>query len=150
MLSVRPAQPSDLSRIMEIAAGTTGAAQWSDNEYGKLFAPETMQNRTVLVAEHSGDVQGFVIGRNVENEWEIENIAVSATLQKEGLGWLLLEEFLRVVRARHGTSVFLEVRESNRPARLLYEKARFVEIGRRKGYYRNPPEDAVLLRFSFP
>lgn len=150
MPSVRPAQSSDLARIMEIAASATGAARWSDNEYAKLFAPETMQDRLVLVVEHQGDVQGFVIGRNVESELEIENIAVSSTVQKQGFGWLLLEEFLRVVRTRHGTSVFLEVRESNRPARLLYEKARFVEIGRRKSYYRDPPEDAVVLRFSFP
>jgi ribosomal-protein-alanine N-acetyltransferase len=62
---------------------------------------------------------------------------------------MLLEGFLRLARARRGTNVFLEVRKSNQAARLLYEKAGFVEAGRRKDYYRQPDEDALVLRFSF-
>jgi len=54
------------------------------------------------------------------------------------------------VRSRGGIDVYLEVRESNHAARALYEKWAFQEAGRRKSYYRDPDEDALLLRFSFP
>jgi ribosomal-protein-alanine N-acetyltransferase len=86
----------------------------------------------------------------VEREWEIENIAVSGPARRRGLGSHLLGEFLDMVRDQGGQAVFLEVRESNQAARKLYEKWAFCEAGRRKGYYQDPPEDALLFRFSFP
>lgn len=154
MPCVRPAQPTDLPRIMEIASSTPAAAQWSASEYAKLFSSKTLasksvQDRAVLVAEDERIVQGFIVGRGVGTDWEIENIAVISSAQRHGLGQLLLARFLQVVLERGGTNVFLEVRESNRPARLLYEKAGFVEVGQRKGYYQAPPEDAVVLKISF-
>jgi [ribosomal protein S18]-alanine N-acetyltransferase len=62
----------------------------------------------------------------------------------------LLGAFLDLVREHGGKQVFLEVRESNHAARALYEKWAFVESGRRKMYYHDPPEDALVLRFSSP
>ena len=149
MIRVRPGEPADLDRMKDIAASAAGAAQWPPEEYGKLFASLSVQTRTVLVAEDDGMVQGFIVGRCVDREWEIENIAVSPAMQRRGLGGLLLEGFLREARSRQGTNVFLEVRKSNQAARLLYEKAGFVEAGQRKDYYRQPDEDALVLRFSF-
>jgi ribosomal-protein-alanine N-acetyltransferase len=149
MIRVRPGEPADLERIKDIAASAAGAAQWLADEYGRLFALQGVQARKVLVAEDDGMVQGFIVGRCVDREWEIENIAVSPARQRRGLGSMLLEGFLRLARARQGTNVFLEVRKSNQAARLLYEKAGFVEAGRRKDYYRQPDEDALVLRFSF-
>ena len=58
----------------------------------------------------------------------------------------LLGELTTRVQEAGGESIFLEVRESNRGARVLYEKSGFAETGRRKGYYTNPPEDAILCR----
>lgn len=172
MPTLRPATPSDLSRIIEIAASTPDSAQWPADEYAKFFpsedsssqpvkspsqeiggaltsAPQTVQHHAFLVAEDEQTVQGFVVGRGVGDEWEIENIAVIQSRQRRGVGRLLLTEFLRLIREHGGTNVFLEVRESNRAARLLYEKAGFVEIGRRKAYYQSPPEDAAILKISF-
>jgi len=149
MIWMRAGGSADVDRIREIAALSEGAAQWPSDEYEKLFVTEGVQARTVLLVEQDGKVQGFLIGRCVDHEWEIENIAVNPAVQRHGLGTLLLKEFLRSVRTRHGTNVFLEVRESNRAARLLYEKAGFVEAGRRKDYYHQPDEDAMVLKFSF-
>jgi ribosomal-protein-alanine N-acetyltransferase len=95
-------------------------------------------------------VVGFIVGRQLDDEWEIENIAVTGTARRHGLGSRLVGELLSLVRSHGGKSVLLEVRESNGAARSLYEKWGFLEVGRRKMYYQNPPEDALVLKFKFP
>lgn len=150
MVRVRPGASADLPRLMEIARRSVTAAQWKQAEYERLFAPETAAARHLLVIEDEGQVMGFIVGRSVAGEWEIENVAVSGPARRRGLGSHLLGEFLNLVRRRGGREIFLEVRESNRAARHLYEKWAFVEAGRRPAYYHNPPEDAVVLRLSFP
>ena len=69
---------------------------------------------------------GFIAGRAVGEEWEIENIAVAGPARRRGLGTRLLGEFLDLARDRGAEAVFLEVRESNLAARRLYEKWAFV------------------------
>ncbi|HLK07621.1 MAG TPA: ribosomal protein S18-alanine N-acetyltransferase [Candidatus Angelobacter sp.] len=168
---VRPAEPADLPRLVEIASHSATAAQWNQAEYLKLFSPDepkaqpdagpqivnsqlmnaqSQASRTALVVEQSGNVVGFIVGRQVEDEWEIENIAVTGSARRCGLGSRLVGELLDLVRSRGGKSIFLEVRESNRAARSLYEKWAFLEVGRRKMYYQNPAEDALILKFIFP
>jgi ribosomal-protein-alanine N-acetyltransferase len=61
----------------------------------------------------------------------------------------LLEKFLDFARGRSAEKVFLEVRESNLAARRLYEKLAFMETGRRKLYYQEPEEDAIVYHFGF-
>jgi [ribosomal protein S18]-alanine N-acetyltransferase len=149
MVRVRPAIEADLPWLVEIAGHSATAAQWNQAEYAKLFAPGTMQKRITLVVEDHGEVAGFIVGRQIDHEWEIENIAVTGDARRRGLGTRLLGEFLDLVRSRGGREIFLEVRESNRAARALYEKWAFVEAGRRKAYYQNPAEDALIFRFYF-
>ncbi|HEY6306379.1 MAG TPA: ribosomal protein S18-alanine N-acetyltransferase [Candidatus Angelobacter sp.] len=156
MVRVRPGVASDLNRLTEIARRSATAAQWRREEYERLFTREitNAQARTnaraLLVVEQDGQVMGFIVGRAVAGEWEIENVAISGPARRRGLGSHLLGEFLNLVRARGGSEIFLEVRESNQAARKLYEKWAFVEAGRRKAYYQDPQEDALILRFSFP
>jgi ribosomal-protein-alanine N-acetyltransferase len=150
MVRVRPAVYEDVPRIVEIAGRSVTAAQWTRSDYLQLFTPEQGQARTALVIEQDGGVMGFIVGRKVDHEWEIENVAVTGPARRNGLGSHLLGEFLNVVRELGGRDVFLEVRESNASARALYEKWAFVESGRRKSYYAAPLEDALILRFSFP
>lgn len=163
---VRPAAATDLPRLVEIASQSVTAAQWNQSEYQKLFPadqsqiqppgrPQAQQEvgrqpRTALVVEQDGQVVGFIVGRHALDEWEIENIAVNGAARRCGLGSRLVGELLNHVRSRGGASVFLEVRESNRAARSLYEKWAFIEVGRRKMYYQNPAEDALILKFKFP
>jgi [ribosomal protein S18]-alanine N-acetyltransferase len=148
MIRVRAGIAGDLKPMMEIARYSVTSAQWARVEYEKLVEPQS--NREFLVVVEDERVCGFLVGREVADEWEIENIAISGDARRRGLGSRLLGEFLRLVRNRSGKDVYLEVRESNHAARKLYEKWGFVEAGRRKSYYHNPPEDAMLLRFSFP
>ena len=145
---VRPAEPADLPRLVEIASHSATAAQWNQAEYQKLFTTEQPQSRTALVVEQDGSVGGFIVGRQADDEWEIENIAVTGSARRCGLGSRLVGELLDHVRNRGGKTVFLEVRESNRAARSLYEKWAFIEVGRRKMYYQDPAEDALVLKFE--
>jgi len=159
MVHVRLAVAADLTALIEIASHSETAAHWNPAEYQKLFtsqtgASETGQKRTALVVEQDGikqdnKVVGFMIGRQVGDEWEIENIAVTGSAQRCGLGTRLLSKFLQLVREHGGQAIFLEVRESNHAARALYRKLAFVEAGRRRQYYENPPEDALILKFKF-
>jgi ribosomal-protein-alanine N-acetyltransferase len=149
MVRVRPAAIGDLQRLLEIASHSVTAAHWNPAEYHKLFAPESLQNRLALVAEEDTHLVGFIVARQIGPEWEIENIAVTGAARRRGLGTRLLGEFMDLVRSRGGREIFLEVRESNLAARALYEKWAFLEAGRRKQYYDDPPEDAVVLKFEF-
>jgi ribosomal-protein-alanine N-acetyltransferase len=146
MIRVRHATHDDLPRMIEIAQHAVTAAQWSPRHYEQVFSP----GRLALVIEQGGQVMAFIVGRAVSDEWEIENIAVAGNARRHGLGSHLLGEFLHHIRGNGASQAFLEVRESNVAARALYEKWAFIEAGRRKMYYQDPPEDAVLLKFSFP
>jgi [ribosomal protein S18]-alanine N-acetyltransferase len=66
------------------------------------------------------------------------------------LGTQLLRYLLKEVRQKGAQTVFLEVRESNRAAFALYRKCGFQQSGRRKAYYRQPTEDAILYQLDFP
>ncbi|MGC2698505.1 MAG: ribosomal protein S18-alanine N-acetyltransferase [Candidatus Angelobacter sp.] len=150
MVRVRRAEAADLQRLMEIAAHSATAALWTRKEYEKVFAQNQPRPRVALVVEEEDIVLGFLVSSLVDEEWEIENIAVSGPARRRGLGSRLLGEFLDLVRSRGGKEIYLEVRESNRAARALYEKWGFTEAGRREDYYDDPAEDALLLSFSFP
>jgi [ribosomal protein S18]-alanine N-acetyltransferase len=153
MIRVRPAQSQDVPRLMEIASHSPTAARWNQEAYAKLFPPEALPGLVGLVIEEDGRAMGFLVGRSVDaqgdHEWEIENVAISGPARRRGLGSHLLGEFLRLVRDRGGREIFLEVRESNQAARKLYAKWAFVEAGRRRAYYQNPQEDALIFKFSF-
>src|SRR5215469_3262625 len=146
MIRVRQGRHEDVARMLDIARHAVTAAQWSEAQCAEAFT----SGRLVLVIEEESRVMGFLVGRVAADEWEIENIAVAGAARRRGLGTHLLGEFLHQVRSSGGKEVFLEVRESNRVARLLYEKWAFIEAGRRKSYYREPEEDAIILKFIFP
>jgi ribosomal-protein-alanine N-acetyltransferase len=132
--------------MMALERHAVTAAHWSVADYARLFAAGSQYVALVLEEQ---EVEGFVVARGIGTEWELENIAVAGPARRRGLGTRLLAELLDRARQAGARHVFLEVRESNRAARALYEKWAFVESGRRKAYYRGPDEDAVLYRFTF-
>ncbi len=151
MIRVRAARSEDVPRLLEIASHSPTAARWNQKEYAKLFVPEMPSRLAALVIQEDDCVQGFLVARQIaEDEWEIENVAVSGPARRRGLGSRLLGEFLNLAREHGAREIFLEVRESNHASRLLYEKWAFTEAGRRKDYYQNPSEDAVIMKFCFP
>ncbi len=78
------------------------------------------------------------------------NLAVAPEYRREGLGRRLLEAGLEALRGRGVYQVHLEVRQGNKAAQLLYRHQGFQPVGRRAGYYRNPVEDAIVLRLALP
>ncbi len=143
---IRPATAADIPAMMTLEKHAATAAHWSREQYETAFESDV---REVLVLEEGSAVQGFLVGRRVDAEWEIENVAIAGPARRRGLGARLVGEFLTLVRSRGAQSVYLEVRESNQAARRLYEKWVFMESGRRKRYYRDPEEDAILYRLDF-
>ena len=144
--------------MIALERATPNAAHWSEEQYRALFpAAKRGWQEVVLVAEgrldrasaegHSGEIRlGFLVARRVDPEWELENIVVADSARRMGIGRRLLDALLAEAAKTNNAAVFLEVRESNAAARALYGKVGFRESGRRKSYYKNPPEDAILYR----
>lgn len=148
--TIRTACRADIAALLALEKHSATAAHWPESEYEKLFSAEDGGVRRIALAlEEQGEVLGFLMARAAGSEWEIENVAVAGPARRRGLGTRLVGEFLNLARAEGAESVFLEVRESNRAARLLYEKWAFVESGTRPRYYRNPDEGAVICRLAF-
>ncbi|MFZ0706141.1 MAG: ribosomal protein S18-alanine N-acetyltransferase [Candidatus Korobacteraceae bacterium] len=141
---IRSAVPEDIPQMMVLAGESESAAHWSAREYDALFAAEAPK-RVALVA-WEGSIAGFVIVRCGSEEWEIENVVVDPKLRRKGIGQGLIQEVMRQAGERGVADVFLEVRESNVAARALYAKWGFKAEGRRPKYYRDPQEDAVVMR----
>lgn len=124
------------------------AAHWSEQQYRDLFSGAAGKpSRMAWLGEGSGEVLGFLVAARLAAVWELENIVVARVAQRKGLGKALLEALLTEAAKTENASVFLEVRESNLAARGLYAKAGFQVTGRRKSYYNNPQEDAILYRW---
>ena len=93
----------------------------------------------------NGKLVGYAGIQIVLDEGHITNIAVMPERRRQGLADTLLTELLNYAAERSLRFVTLEVREGNVPARKLYEKYGFAEVGRRGGYYDKPKEDAILM-----
>ncbi|HYX53027.1 MAG TPA: ribosomal protein S18-alanine N-acetyltransferase [Candidatus Limnocylindrales bacterium] len=148
MVQIRQAVRVDLIHILELAAREPSSALWPAEKYDNYFAQKTEQKWQLLLASEGGTVIGFIAARSLHDECEIENIVVSRSMQRRGVASELLKHLFSTLSDRI-ERVFLEVRESNQPAIRLYEKAGFMEVGRRKSYYREPPEDALIMKKSF-
>ena len=141
---LRTAQAGDLDAILAIEKRVF-SDPWSPDS----FAPEfTDPYSWFCVAEIDGALVGYAIARIVARQGEIANIAVDPVHQRTGLGGKLLDAAIEAADAAECEAVWLEVRISNEPAHKLYESRGFEAIGRRRGYYRTPVEDALVLRRS--
>jgi ribosomal-protein-alanine N-acetyltransferase len=145
LLKIRDFRLSDLVRIDEIVRDSAEAAQWPLESYAKLAASS---GGIFLVGEASGKPIGFLAARQVADEAEILNVAVLRDFRRKGIASALLVAALEKFRQSATARLYLELRESNLPARALYELHGFVLDGRRKSYYRDPSEDALCMRIK--
>jgi ribosomal-protein-alanine acetyltransferase len=144
-MNLRRATLADLESILLLERRAENAAHWSESHYRNALADA---QHLFIAAEEVGKLLGFLVARAAGPEWELQNVAVAAAAQRRGIGKELVRELLREVRPAGAEAVFLEVRESNAAARGLYESAGFVVTGRRRGYYRDPDEDALIYRHA--
>ena len=99
-----------------------------------------------FVAVEGDTVVGYVGSQTVIDESDVMNIAVHPDYRRRGIGEALLETLADALREKGSRGLTLEARVSNTPAVSLYKKAGFLQVGLRKNYYRNPTEDALILR----
>ncbi len=99
-----------------------------------------------LVAQEGQTLLGYVGSQTCLDETDMMNIAVSPASRRQGVARALIEALVSALRERGSKQLTLEVRASNGPARQLYESLGFLQVGLRKNYYRNPKEDALILR----
>ena len=99
-----------------------------------------------LVAQEGQTLLGYVGSQTCLDETDMMNIAVSPASRRQGVARALIEALVSALRQRGSKQLTLEVRASNGPARQLYESLGFLQVGLRKNYYRNPKEDALILR----
>ena len=146
-MEIRYATAADVAEIRRMEEQASTAAHWNSAQYDALFANDAPR-RIALVAHNDLQLIGFLIARFLAGEWEIENIVVDERHKQRGIGTTLMRRLLSEAQAAGATSAILEVRESNAPARRLYEKTGFTSEGRRNSYYPDPVEDAILYRRS--
>ena len=99
-----------------------------------------------LVAEVDGQVAGYIGSQTVPPESDVMNVAVHPDHRRGGIAQSLVLSLCQALKDGGNETLTLEVRATNTPAIALYEKLGFLQIGRRPNYYRNPKEDALILR----
>jgi ribosomal-protein-alanine N-acetyltransferase len=122
---------------------------WSDGEIENMLL-----DRAVLAhrATRGSDLIGFILSRVIGDEAEILSVAVSTARRGKGLARRLLDLHLRRLAGIGARVVFLEVDEDNTPARRLYSRAGFREVGHRDAYYSagGKASAALVLRRDLP
>ena len=99
-----------------------------------------------LVALEGETVAGYIGSQTVMEETDMMNVAVHPDFRRKGIAEALVDGLVAALKEKGSRCLTLEVRASNEPAIKLYEKLGFAQIGRRPKYYRNPREDALILR----
>jgi ribosomal-protein-alanine N-acetyltransferase len=142
----------DLIEVVEIEE-IAGLSVWGWDAYHKeLQSPEDV---IMLVAANAmtesipgRSIAGFIISRLVAGELHINNVAVRPEVRRRGVGAELLAAVLGQGRNQGARLAFLEVRAGNLAAQALYRRCGFRVAGRRKAYYAQPAEDALLMSLS--
>jgi [ribosomal protein S18]-alanine N-acetyltransferase len=141
-LSLDRMRPDDLDEVIDIERASF-SMPWSRG----AFLYELQQNRVArcLVMREGAHVVGYLCLWEIGDELHITNVAVHPDQRRRGIGRLLLTGVLDDARARKLKLVVLEVRPSNHEARTLYESFGFQIMGRRRGYYYDTGEDALVM-----
>lgn len=143
MLSITRAEPEHLKAICDIEAESFISSPWSRDAI-KFYMQR--KDAEFLIARVDGAIAGYALSFSVMDQAELLKIAVLPSMRRQGIGQSLLNEILQKVYSGEAKELFLEVRESNLNAMGLYERVGFEITGRRKDYYPDTKEDAVLMR----
>lgn len=142
MMEIRAMTLEDVPTIAELEK-ICFSDPWSENS----IASELQNPLSCwLVAAENDRVVGYVGSQTVLDASDMMNIAVAPDYRRMGVAEALIQNLISMLKIRNSRALLLEVRVSNLPAITLYEKIGFVQVGRRRNYYRNPREDALILR----
>ena len=140
-LLIREMRSQDIPEILDIEIASF-SSPWSEIAFQGELRKDYAVTRAAEFAHH---IVGYAIANYILNEGHILNMAVHPGHRREGIATALLSELLNVLQQKGCGLLYLEVRVSNAPARLFYEHLDFRVVGKRRGYYRSPVEDALLM-----
>ena len=142
MIEIIPMNSTHTASIAEIEK-LCFSDPWSENS----IASELGNRLSLWLVALDGDtVAGYIGSQSVLDEADMMNVAVHPDYRRQGIGQKLVLALSDALRENNIRGLMLEVRESNTPAIALYEKLGFVPVGLRKNYYRNPKENALIMR----
>ena len=134
-----------LAEVWQIAQENNLTA-WNESDYKKEL--ENLSS-LLFVAKKNEQVVGFAHARLITSAVEIFNIAVAGANRRMRIGNELLRTVLQTAKLREASECWLEVRASNLAAIKFYQSNKFVINGKRRDYYSNPVEDALLMTLDF-
>lgn len=129
--------------------GRASAHPWSESAFAGALRGAAGE-RVALLRDAGRRLVGFCVWQEVADEAHVHSVAIAPEARRRGLARRLLRLCLGMAAARGARRAFLDVRPANAPARALYEALGFTETGRRRGYYAEPREDALLLEAALP
>ena len=142
MITLMKMRPEDVFQVAELEK-MCFSTPWSE----KSIASELENDLALwLVALEESTVVGYVGSQTVCGETDMMNVAVHPDWRRRGIAELLIGQLITELKKFKSACLALEVRASNAPAIALYQKLGFCVAGRRPNYYRNPKEDALILR----
>ena len=144
-LGVEPMQSQDLDEVLAIERASF-SMPWSRGAF--LYELEENRVARCYVVRDATRVVGYICLWEVADEMHVTNIAVHPEARRRGIGRLLLTSILAEARRQGTRIVLLEVRPSNIEARGLYESFGFRVVGRRRGYYYDTGEDALVMEVA--
>ena len=140
-LLFRAMTPADARAVAELELKIF-AMPWSREDFFREMRNELA---AYVVAELDGKIVAYAGAWVSFDQAEVMHVAVDEKFRGQGIGTLLFGELIKTVKARGATSITLEVRPSNTPAVKLYESFGLKSVGRRKGYYLDNGEDALIM-----
>jgi ribosomal-protein-alanine N-acetyltransferase len=140
-MHVRQMDVGDVAAVAAIEATTFSS--WSREQIVSELKRKT--GCSLVAVASTGAVEAWCCGFQTGIDTELLKITVSPLMQRSGLGGALLQKLCTIFTQQGAEQIFLEVRSQNRPALNLYIKSGFLETGRRKNYYKEPADDAVIL-----
>jgi [ribosomal protein S18]-alanine N-acetyltransferase len=145
--SLSEARPPDAAAIAILHKASFQRGWGEEEVYGLLIEKNVMAHRVMIGRSMiGGNMAGFILSRFAAGEAEILSIAIAPKHRGRGLSRPLLDLNLRRLAGLGARTVFLEVDENNAPARALYRRAGFADVGRRKSYYQSGANALVLRR----
>lgn len=142
---LRPMRRADLAQVHALEE-IIFPTPWSMNSYEFELERNPASEQWVIEADGEAKVAAYAVCWLLGDELHIANLAVAAEFRRVGLGRRLLEHMLHRAAAAGLHSATLEVRVSNEAAQALYTSFGFHEVARRKAYYRDNQEDALLMQ----
>ena len=144
-ISLRLARSDDLHRLALIERDAF-SDPWPESAFRDFL--DKPHARFTVAVDADDNAIGYCVMLIMADEAEIANIAVTKERRRSGIAARLLDDAIAAARQSLVAAMYLEVRTSNSPARALYESREFRMVGRRRGYYQLPTEDALILRWT--